>query len=342
MKIHQELWNDSPCSRCQKTPCCRNLPLLPFRMESQKDFINLLLVSTYKGVFPALKDSLEWTIYLSRKCSYLEDESGKCAIHTEAHQSLICKTYNAHTCWYVDAFHPEDYTTMIPFNTERLIWLEKRYSLIRSRFDFPVLWKELCQEVRSEGPSFSYPSGGEPFLWNPRRLPFKNCHSSGYLFFPPYKRPGSRNHFELLSFRLGFPGVSLAVSDTCWAFLIQTSQIPDRLEAVRQEYYPAIAHKDGAFSFDSFYRDMVPFSETGEQWVVLNREDLPTLINLTLFDPAGRVKRLPRCSEVLSALNKAGPHRAAEQKTSGLSRYSGLQDCRFPVGSDTHANFSNQ
>ncbi len=311
LKIRQEHWQDSPCSRCQGTPCCRNLPLAPGRLESQRDFINLTMASVYNGLFPAMKDSGEWTYYLSRSCSFLSSETGMCTIHKELHQSLICKTYDAHSCWYTDAFNSRRYTTMIPFNTERLIWLEKRYDLIRSRFASSPDWETLCRDMQAEGPGFEYPVTGNLSHALQRKLTFKKSRSSRYLLFPPYKRPGGKNHFELLSFRLGFPGVSLALSDTTWAFLVETEMDPAKLDLVRREYYPAIEHKDGNFSFDSIVREYSPYSETGEQWVLLHREDLPTLTALTEFDASGRIKRLPSCAEILHSLQPSSPNRVA-------------------------------
>ena len=105
----------------------------PVRLKSRSDFINLLLISCYDGMYPALKESGEWTVYLGRDCRFL-DASGKCSIHRESHQSLICKTYDAHSCWYTEAFRKDCYSTMIPFSTERLIWFENKYDLTIKHF----------------------------------------------------------------------------------------------------------------------------------------------------------------------------------------------------------------
>ena len=258
-----------------------------------------------------MKDTGEWTYYLSRSCRYLSSETGMCSIHKELHQSLICKTYDAHNCWYTDAFNPRQYSTMIPFNTERLIWFERRYDLIRKRFDHFPDWETLCREIHSEGPDFKSSDSGILSFSPQRRISFKKSRSSRYLLFPPYKRPGGKNHFELLSFRLGFPGVSLALTDTAWAFLVETGMNPSNLDLIRKEYYPAIEHKDGRFCYDALIREFSPFSETGEQWVILQREDLPTLTSLTEFDTEGRIKRLPSCAEILQALLPTSPNRVA-------------------------------
>ncbi len=84
--------------------------------------------------------------------------------------------------------------------------------------------------------------------------------------------------------------------------MIRTDLNQARLNLIRQEYYPAIEHKDGKYSFDSIIKEYSPFSETGEQWIILQRSDLKILMDLTIFDAAGRVKKIPASSDILNAL----------------------------------------
>ncbi|MBB6479391.1 hypothetical protein [Spirochaeta isovalerica] len=309
--VRQDLWNDSPCSHCDNTPCCSNLPLAPFRLESQSDFIDLLLLSTYSDIFPGLKRSGEWTIYLQRKCRFLQPEDGKCTIHTQPHQSLICKSYDAHNCWYTDAFSPKSYSTMIPFNTSMLIWMEKEYELIKNRFDRIPAWDDLCRDA------FEFRKGTielpteQSTLLNERKLSFKKSRSDEYLFFQPYQRPENIKHFELMSFRLGFPGVSLAVSDTTWSYIVKTGQNGAFMNLIRDEYYPGLNHKDGCCSFDGIEKRHKPFSEAGDLWVIIERNDLPLLKSLTLYDDAGHIRKLPATGTLLQALDKGKPDKAA-------------------------------
>jgi hypothetical protein len=269
------------------------------------------MASCYDNIFPALKKSGEWTVYLGRECRFLNKTDGKCGIHGSPRQSMVCKSYDAHKCWYLDAFAQERYTTMIPFNTEMMIWYEKRYRLTENRFDVRVDWDVLCDTAadfqdgaldftpRKSVPDFAYV------------LPFKKCMSERYLFFPPYNRPESLRHFDLVSFRLGFPGLYLAVSDTCWAYLVYTDVNRLHLDRFRQEYFPGIGHRDGAYSFEAMARLQRPFSQSGEQWVVLDIYDLELLKGLTVFDSQGRVRRLPTTSEILDSVKTRRPDRAA-------------------------------
>lgn len=302
LKIRQDIWDESPCSQCSTIHCCENLPLAPLWLNKQNDFIDLILTSSYNGIIPVLKKTGEWTFYLKRDCSFLGKPEGQCTIHKATHQSLICKSYDAHTCWYVEAFSSEKYSTMIHFNTEMIIWYEKRYQLIEKRFDAEVNWEELCKaayEYRQDLAEISPP------IYTPYqsfKLSFKKSRSDQFLFLPPYNRPETKNHFELLSFRLGFPGIYLAITDSCWAFMVSTSINQAGLDLIREEYYPAIEHKDGIYSFEGVLKKNNPFSETGEQWIILERSDLKLLMELTLFDSEDSVKKLPSSSQVLNAL----------------------------------------
>lgn len=311
LNIRQDLWIESPCSGCRDSHCCGNLPLTPLKLENQNDFINLLLISSYNGFFTGLKKSGEWTVFLERKCAFLDRTEGKCSIHGEPAQSLICKSYDSHNCWYLGAFDREKYTSMIRFSTDMLIWYEKRHDLLKNRFEIPVDWIELCdasREYRKDIVDLN-PDTREP--WLSHKLSFEESRSSRFLFLPPYNRPEQSSHFELLSFRLGFPGVYLAVSDNMWAFMIRTDLNPKSLDLIRGNYYPSIAHRDGLYSFERVFGEKHPFSEIGEQWVILEKPDLPLLKVMTLFNKAGDVRRLPTTAELLEALKSRTPNRAA-------------------------------
>ncbi len=301
-RIKQEGWSESPCSLCNGTPCCRNLPLTSCTLDSRRDFISLLLVSSYRDIYPALKDSGEWIIYLGRNCSFHDPISGKCGIHGAPDQSMVCKSYDAHSCWYIDAFRGDSSRTMIPFTTNMLVWFEKTYSLIDNHFDCGCDWDELCCRAvgREAGPQ---KQAELPVPPESRMLSFEESRNEEFLFFPPFRRPERRSHLDLLLFRLGFPGVSLAVSDSCWAFLVRDSIDPEALGLIRNEYYPGINPGDGAFSFDSIRREQNPWSSSGEEWLVLERDELYAITALCSFSPDGRITEYPDIREIQDILS---------------------------------------
>ena len=142
-------------------------------------------------------------------------------------------------------------------------------------------------------------------------LSFRKSRGERYLFLPPYKRAEHLSHFELISFRLGFPGVRLAMADNVWAFVIDTSLNIRKIDLIRNAYYPAIRHRDCLYSFDNLEKESRPFSETGGQWVIINRRSLDLLKALTVFDSSGRVKKIPSTSQILDMLKFSNPDMAA-------------------------------
>ena len=311
LEVRQDPWRESPCSSCARSLCCRYLPLAHLRLESPADFINLALASCYDGLFPALKESGEWTVFLGRACRFLDGAAGTCSIHGSPRQNMVCKTYDARRCWYVRAFSDERRTTLIPFSTEMLLWFERRYGLMERRFDADIDRTELREAARafdnaaSEGETRDFATPGTP------GLSFRKSRAERFLFFPPHGRPEHRNHFELLSFRLGFPGVSLAVADSHWAFLAEVPLRADRLESFRRAHFPTVGHHNGSFSFAGLARDRPPSSSAGDRWAVLGFDDLGILEGLASFDASGKVRRLPSAAEVLAALGNRRPDKAA-------------------------------
>jgi len=279
-------------------------------MEKQRDFIDLLLLSCFDGVFPAMKESGEWIIYLGRKCGHLDEAGEKCTIHMDSDQSLICRSYDSHSCWYRGAFTPKRRRMLLPFCTEGLIRLEKRYKLIENRFKKAVNWDELCDSAGEYGQNTPESEGDVCDFAVPLSLPFNNCRGEQFLFFPPYKRPEYRSHFELISFRLGFPGVYLVMTDSVWAFLVKTTVEHSLLDLIREEYYPAVTYKDGRYSSENIMKEQCPFSGAGKGWVVLRRSDIDVLTRLTDFDQSGRVRRLPSSADLLDVLSSKLPENA--------------------------------
>lgn len=269
---------------------------------------------------PALKNTGEWILYLKRDCRFLDpSQGGKCTIHGASDQSLICKTYDPRNCWYTRAFRQDDSRVLIPFDTEGLIRLERDNTLIQNRFSVPLPKEGLHRYAAAARalpakPTAPASPGETPSpaaaLASPR-LSHRASRRGEFLFFPPFTRPQSRNQFSLLTFRLGFPGVTLAAADNGWAFLVESKPDPRALELIRREYYPPLAPRDFLYSFQGIQQEWQPFSETGAQWVILGKKNLPLLESLTRFDEFGKVTRHASTGEILKALTTRNPDRAA-------------------------------
>ena len=119
--VRQEKWEEAPCFYCTDSICCCLLPLVSFELKNRADFISLAILSCYPHLQLGLKKSFEWTVYYKRNCSFFNESSRKCRIHGLAAQSIVCKTYDAHNCWYREALHTTSGKELILFDLERLL-----------------------------------------------------------------------------------------------------------------------------------------------------------------------------------------------------------------------------
>ncbi len=310
LSVKQDVWGVSPCTVCDSTPCCKNLPLDILKLNNYSDMVNLQLSSVFRDIYPVLKKSGEWNLYLRRKCLSVDADSGKCLIHAMPNQSLICKSYDAHRCWYAEAFRA-DSSTLIKFTGEMLDEFEHFLTSDKGKFDcesydFVSVKSEIIDDFKK---SVSTDSNNKK-EYRQYSLSFKKACDPDFLFLPPYIRPSNINHLELAEFRLGFPGVYLAVADNCWAYMIKTSIDTKRLQII-QKSLPSVTPQDFSYSFKSFQRTYQPFSEIGEKFIVLRKDHLALLKSMVKADAGGRIKRLPTTSEIYSALKKDRPERAA-------------------------------
>ncbi len=325
--IKQEAWNTSPCSSCYGSPCCTYLPLTFLRFETRTDFIKLALLACYPEIGLGRKESGEWTVYYKAPCAFLNPASSKCGIHGLGTQSLICKSYDAHTCWYRDAFKNTENHALIRFNLPRLLWLEKRTrfsrdgsvktqpppaAIIKAFAALPlpgVAWN-------SAGSSpialrFDPRAGRQPAAarFGAHVLPFHGSGAERFLFFPPYDKPKKALHFELMRFRLGFRGLRLAVADNCWAYLLCTYLDTAAFKRFASVYFPRLAPKHNPFSFFSLHRERLIYSELGEKWVIAGPAHLTALKTHTAFDKGGNIMRIPGSREVLGIIRAISPQK---------------------------------
>ncbi len=308
LTVRQDKWELSPCRACAGAPCCTALPLASLRLESRMDFMNLALLSCYRHIRLLRKNHGEWTVYYARNCLELDGLTSQCLIHASPRQNLICTSYDAHTCWYREAFAGPQNDRAVFFNLERLIYLEKKTDLFRNAGNTGELeWDDLCRDIASiPCPTGEEHPGGAAGV-TPLVLPFSQCLPEQFLLFPPYNRPQQPVHFELAAFRLGFPGVSLAVTDNHWAYLVRTELNGERFARLVAEYFPALEARYGCFSFPDLHKRLAFFAEIGESWLLVRREQLPLLRSVIRYDAFGNVSEMPSTRELLSLLRSSAP-----------------------------------
>jgi hypothetical protein len=265
-------WLASPCSSCG-TFCCSNLPLCDLLIETRNDLLYLADICWFEGMVPVLKQDGQWRLFYNADCRFLHKPTAKCTIHNTPEQSNICKTYPPDRCWYRKAFASAETDLLLRFNGARI---ERMITLCRFGDDGEILeapgW-EMLQKEFSGLPFFptSVPASPERMVQAEKRT---RGRERGPLFLFPPGKPQKPEHFDLLRFRLGFPGVVLLTSFTLWCFALPAVfklQVPpdirrtlyQRLEAgVYDELIVGITEheryllKSGAFSRIARYAEL--------------------------------------------------------------------------------------
>ncbi|MBN2444708.1 MAG: hypothetical protein JXJ04_25355 [Spirochaetales bacterium] len=306
--VKQDAWLESPCSVCSKAPCCSFLPLTYMRLENRTDFMNLALLACYDNIILGFKKSGEWSVYYNKTCKFLNPVTSMCTIHGSASQSYICKTYDAHHCWYKPIFVDREIEDFIFIDFHRLLSLEKYMDFIHKGFDNNELdWRSLIGHVLTIPLATKSAVKEKRIGYEPPLLPFKKNLSENILFFPPYEKPGRDGHFDLLTFRLGFPGVYLALADNAWAFMIRTTLNKQLFKQLTSEYFPTLHPRNGCYSFFQLNKERSLFSEIGEKLVILQLHHIQLIKTLTKYDAFGNIKRLPTTRELIDAIRAGAP-----------------------------------
>jgi len=309
-KIKQEAWPDSPCSSCFGSPCCGHLPLTHLSFRSRTDFLALAMLACFRNIILGQKETGEWTIYYHQNCMFLDTHFFRCTIHGLDTQSVICKSYDAHTCWYRPAFSDTRNRTLILFDLPRLLWLEKHTRFLRdgtvigqpsrTRMIMAFNAMPLSTETRM--------AQKVPAL-RKNLLPFYRHDAQRFLFFPPFEKPTNAVHYELIRFRLGFPGVHLAVADNSWAYLICTQLRRELFQQFTREYFPGLEARHNCFSFSELQKQRLFYSELGNIWVIADLSHLHAIKAYTTFDWAGNIKRLPAAGQILEIIRTLNPRK---------------------------------
>lgn len=309
-KIRQEKWQESPCSLCYGSPCCTVVPLTSIRLSNRTDFINLTLLACYRNILLGLKKSGEWSVYYKMNCRYLDLKTTKCRIHSNGFQSLICKSYDAHNCWYKPAFKNGENEDIIFFDLSRLLELEKYTGFLKNGSIGNNIYRDNLINYFSDKPlkrvsELQY----QQQFFNDFSLPFRACKAENYLFFPPFDKPARNIHFELTVFRLGFSGVYLSISDNSWAYLVCTEINTDLLNHLKEEYFPSLKAENCCFSFNMLNRTKWFNSKIGDKWIIAELNHIKPIKGIINYDNFGNIKKLPCTQEILALLRTIKPQK---------------------------------
>ncbi len=287
-QIAEAAWLASPCSQCAQSPCCRNLPLCNLPVETRADLEVAEHLLCHDNIVIGLKESGEWTVFYTARCRFLDERTSKCRIHGTEAQPEVCSSYDPHRCWYRRVFAATASGEMIRLNERRvrriieLTVFDDREAVYRAPG-----WERLLPEL-AEIPLTVAPAGSRPAR-DPAGDRFEGVRSgeaddpSDVLVFPP-GRPTKRKHFDLIRFRLGFPGVELWMEGVVWQFAVAAPARPEAALVVSS-------------CRDRMSAARLPFHaeqrSEAQPIVKVGLGDLDRLINATRFDSKDTIVEYP-------------------------------------------------
>ncbi len=240
----------------------------------------------HENVEIGIKDDGVWTVFYTRTCSRLDPVTSKCTVHGTEIQPDICRDYSSHQCWYRRVFSTTLSAGMIRLNRRRLdriltsVTFDHQDCIDRVP-DWDWIMRELAEiplELDAVELAAAAPQSAPP---SPRPV---GVERETRLVFPPGK-PRKLSHFDLMRFRLGFPGVSLGISNGGWYFVVDA---PAREETTHMsEYHLPEPDSDSLVIVNSgelsILRDLCTIDETGT--IVIYPE--PSAVRAAIAVPSG-------------------------------------------------------
>ncbi len=239
---------ESPCASCPSAPCCTYLPVGRTRLETFAEVDHARFLLNFRRVELGLFRTGRWEVFYRAPCRFLDAAEARCRIHDHPEQPRICRYYNPYRCWYKTALaggEPADFLRVDRQRLEALLphlVFDDRGRLV----DVPG-WSELVELWRpfrlpewSEGddpgakvPDAPDPGGGfiqveEAALPHPVTYQelAETCSGCGAwccrALMLSHATPASATSLDFLRFVLGFPGVTLGLSDDGWQIVVRT------------------------------------------------------------------------------------------------------------------------
>jgi len=155
---------------------------------------------------------------------------------------------------------------LILFDLNRLFSLEEKFNFIKQGIIIKGMdWETLVRffsHVPTETPSIKKRNYTE---FRGHTLMFNKNHSDKFLFFPPFEKPAKKIHFDFIFFRLGFPGISLAIYENWWAYIVNTKLNKRLFSQLANEYFPSFKAENGCFSYNELIKKKIFYSEIGKK-----------------------------------------------------------------------------
>src|SRR5262249_33599595 len=117
---------EAPCFSCTTSPCCTYLLLSDFKIETLMDIDHAIFLLNFEGILLGLGRDRMMEVYFYQSCSFLDEPSGLCTVHSTPVQPAVCVQYNAHSCGYRQRMLVEVHPDRPLLDRQRMAWLADR------------------------------------------------------------------------------------------------------------------------------------------------------------------------------------------------------------------------
>ncbi|MGE5594621.1 MAG: hypothetical protein ACM3S1_01150 [Hyphomicrobiales bacterium] len=312
-------WSDakeSPCLSCATSPCCTHLPLTTFKVTNAVELDHAIYLLNFDHIELGLSANGDWSAFYRYPCRFLDREKFLCTVHNLPEQPQICVSYDPFRCWYrrnLTGSISENYLRIdrprMQFIVDRVLFDESRNIIEVPDWDTMTEgFAELVPETPAAPPE---PSTAPPLRAEWQRIvlspdeieveptarsysslkdPCSEC--SAYccttLVFPQ-PQPASAANLDYLRFALGFPGVSLGITETEWELVVNTTcrhLENGRCSVYGQPERPLLCRYYDAWK--CFYRPHFGKARP-EEYLRIGLEEFEALTECFLFDDHGMV-----------------------------------------------------
>jgi hypothetical protein len=217
------------------------------RTLADVDYAGYLL--NFTGIELGLDGTGQWSVYFRQSCRHLSPTDGSCTLHGSASQPIVCRQYNPYQCWYKRVMTVPASEEFVRVDRRRLEWILERTRYDEHRRvvsspswpDLVAAFEDLPLEVTPlphPGPTVPEATaapGGRTMLpviaVGPRRYadltatgPCDGCAAFCCTRVEfPLAVPRSVASLDFLKFSLGFPGVTIGVTDRGWRLNVSTT-----------------------------------------------------------------------------------------------------------------------
>ncbi len=239
---------ESPCASCPTAPCCVYLPVGRIPMETVAELDHARFLLNFRRIELGLFRTGGWEVFFRLPCRFLDTAEARCRIHDHPEQPRICRYYNPYKCWYKTALTGGVPTDFLRVDRQRLDAMLPRLSFDGQNrlVDVPG-WTELV-EMWAPSPlpdwaegsvpteTASKPDDPDPPVAVDAAAALPASVSYAELADPcagcdawccralmlSHGTPASATSLDFLRFVLGFPGVSLGLSEDGWQIIVRT------------------------------------------------------------------------------------------------------------------------